>query len=96
MISDLDYEWIKFPVSKKIIAKLKDKKIFELMCFVMKMDWLIMVMYQIKNLEIVWICCWCQVKISLVMCISKILTDSCLIKQKKYIKIFLQMLFRVF
>ena len=38
MIDDLDYEGIKFPVSKKIIAELKDKTIFLLMYFVMKMD----------------------------------------------------------
>ena len=38
MINDLDYEGIKFPVSKKIIAELKDKTIFALMCFVMKID----------------------------------------------------------
>ena len=38
-MNDLDYEGIKFPVSKKtIIAKLKDKTIFALMYFVMKMD----------------------------------------------------------
>ena len=39
-------------------------------------------MYQIKNLKIVWICCSYQVKINHAACISKILTDSCAIKQK--------------
>ena len=38
MINDLDYAGIKLPVSKQIIAKLKEKTIFALMCFVMKMD----------------------------------------------------------
>ena len=38
IINDLDYEGIKFKFQKKIIAKLKDKKIFALMYFVMKMD----------------------------------------------------------
>ena len=36
MINDLDYEGIKFPVSKKIIVELKDKPIFSFMHFVMK------------------------------------------------------------
>ena len=35
---DLDYEGINFPVSKKIITELKDKTIFPLMYFVIKMD----------------------------------------------------------
>ena len=38
MINKLDYEDIKFPVSKKAIVKLKDKTIFSLKCFVMKVD----------------------------------------------------------
>ena len=38
MINGLDYEGIKFSVSKKIIAELKDKTIFVLRCFLMKMD----------------------------------------------------------
>ena len=37
MVNDLNYEGIKFPVCKKDIAKLKDKTIFALMYFVMKM-----------------------------------------------------------
>ena len=36
MINDLDYEGIKFLVSKKIIAELNNKTIFALMYFVMK------------------------------------------------------------
>ena len=38
MINDLDYEGVKFPSPKKIIARLKGKTIFALMCFVMKMN----------------------------------------------------------
>ena len=45
MIYDLNYEGIKFLFPKKIIAKLKDKIMFALMCSVMKMDWLILFMY---------------------------------------------------
>ena len=40
MINDLYYEGIKFPVSKKILARLKRKTIFALMYFVMKMIYL--------------------------------------------------------
>ena len=38
MINKLDYEGIKLPVSGKIIVKFKDKTVFALMCFVMKVD----------------------------------------------------------
>ena len=38
MINDLDYEGIKFPVLKKITAELKEKTIFALIYFMMKMD----------------------------------------------------------
>ena len=38
MVNNLDYVDIKFPVSKKIIVKLKRKIIFVLMYFVMKMN----------------------------------------------------------
>ena len=57
MINDLDYKGIKVAVSKKIITKLKDKITFSLMCSVMKIIWSILLMYQIKNLKIVWISC---------------------------------------
>ena len=86
IINDIDYEGIKFPVLKRITAELKDKTIFALMYFVMKMDWLIHFMYQIKSFIILWICCWHQMNISVIMCISKILTDSCVIKQNIKIK----------
>ena len=51
MINDLDYEGIKFPVSKKIIVKLKRKIIFALIYFAMKMNWLFLFMYEIKDLK---------------------------------------------
>ena len=38
MINDRNYEEIKFPISKKIIAELKDKTKFTLMYPVMKID----------------------------------------------------------
>ena len=38
MVDDLDYEEIKFPVSKKDYCRIERKKIFALMCSVMKMD----------------------------------------------------------
>ena len=53
MINDLDYEGIEFPVSKNIIAELKDRIIFELMYSVMKLILLILFIYQIKSLKIV-------------------------------------------
>ena len=37
LVSSLNYKGIEFLVSRKIIAKLKIKTIFVLMCFVMKM-----------------------------------------------------------
>ena len=40
---------------KKILARLKRKIIFALVCFVMKIIWCIRFMYQIKNLKTVWI-----------------------------------------
>ena len=40
---------------KNTIARLNKKIIFALMCFVMKIIWFILFMYQIKNLKIVWI-----------------------------------------
>ena len=54
MVNDLDYAEVKFPVSKKIIAKLNRKKAFALMYFVMKMVWPNLFIYQMKNLKIAW------------------------------------------
>ena len=57
MINHLDYEEIKFPISKKIIAEFKGKTILALMYSVMKMVWLILFIYEITNLKIVCISC---------------------------------------
>ena len=57
MINGLDYKGIKVAVSKTITTKLKDKITFSLMYSVMKIIWSILLMYQIKNLKIVWISC---------------------------------------
>ena len=46
-----------FLFQRKIIAKLKCKIKFVLMCFVMKIKKFILFIYQIINLMIVWICC---------------------------------------
>ena len=51
MVNDLDYEGIKFPVSKKDYSKIEQKIIFPLMYFVMK------IIYQMKNLKTVWTYC---------------------------------------
>ena len=56
------------------------------MYFVMKMIWLILFIYQMKNFKIAQIFCWYQTKVSHVMSISKILTDLCAIRQKIKIK----------
>ena len=48
---------LNFLFQKKIIAKLKGKIIFALMCSIMKMDLLIRFIYQIKSFIILWICC---------------------------------------
>ena len=56
MVNDLDYEFIKFPVSKR--DKIQDstkKTVFALMYFVMKIIWFIL--FMINNLKTVWIYC---------------------------------------
>ena len=57
IINDHNYEGIKFTVSKRIIAQLNHKIAFTLMYSVMKIISLILLIYQIKNLKIIWICC---------------------------------------
>ena len=78
MINDRDYEGIEFPVSKK---ELNRRKIFVSMYFVTKMVRLVLAMYQIKNLKIVWIYWWQQIKVSLIMSVLKILIDLCEMRQ---------------
>ena len=53
IVNDLDYGGIGFPVSKKFFGKI-EKKIFALMCFVMRITWFILFIYQMNNLKIVW------------------------------------------
>ena len=53
MINDLDYQGIEFPVSKTDFNKIEVDIISALVCFVMKIIWFILFMYQIKNLKIV-------------------------------------------
>ena len=52
MVSGLDYDDIKFPVSKKDYSKIEQKIAFELMYSRLKMVWSIQSMYQIKSLKI--------------------------------------------
>ena len=57
MVDDLDYEGIKFPVSKKDYCKIERQNYVCINTLCMKTDWLILFMYQIKSFIILWICC---------------------------------------
>ena len=48
---------LNFQRKKKILARLKQKASFALMCFVTKIRWLFQFTFQIKNLKTRWICC---------------------------------------
>ena len=52
MVNDLDYNDIKFPVSKKDYGTIERIKASALMCLVIKMIWFIQFMYQMNNLKI--------------------------------------------
>ena len=52
MVNDLDYEGIEFSVSKKYVKNIENKIIFALMCFVMKMNWFILLIYLMKSLNL--------------------------------------------
>ena len=52
MIYDLDYKGIEFLVWKKDVSKIGMKNKICIMFFVIKTNWLIPFMYQIKNLKI--------------------------------------------
>ena len=56
--NDLDYDGIKFPVREKILARLKKRATFALICFVLKISRLFQSTFQIKNLKTGWICCF--------------------------------------
>ena len=47
LISDLDYDGIKFPVQEKFFARLRGKTIFGSMCLVMKTSWFFQFTFQI-------------------------------------------------
>ena len=55
-INNLDYKGIKFPMSKEDFSKIETKNNIELMCFVMKINWLLLSIYHIKSLRIVCTC----------------------------------------
>ena len=61
-----------FLCQKKILARLKGKTIFVLICIVMKTKWFFEFKFQIKNLKTQWICCSSPLKTSHVMYTSKI------------------------
>ena len=49
---------LSFQCKKKILARLRRKTLHALTCLVMKMSWFFQFMFQIKNLETQWICCF--------------------------------------
>ena len=53
MVNDLENADINFLSLKNIIVELKRKIIFVSMCFVLKMVWFILFIYQLKNLSTV-------------------------------------------
>ena len=56
LVNKLDNDGIEFPVREKILARLKRKRTFALMCFVMKTNWFFKIMFHVKNLKTRWIC----------------------------------------
>ena len=73
---------LNFLCEKKILARLKQKATFALMCIVTKTNWLFQFAFQIKNLKTWWICCLYLKKTSHIMCISEILTDLSFTKRR--------------
>ena len=57
MINNLDYEGIKFPVSKKEYCKIEQKNSVCINVFCYEIILFILFIYQINNLETVWIYC---------------------------------------
>ena len=51
-------------------------------CLIMKMGWFFQLMFQIKNLKTLRICCFSLMMLNHIMCTSKILKDLCFRKQK--------------
>ena len=56
LVNDLNYDGLNFLCEKKILATLKQKTTFSLMCIVMKTSWLFQFTFHIKNLKTRWIC----------------------------------------
>ena len=54
MINDLVMKVLIFLCLRKILARLKRKTIFALLCFVMKINWLILFIYKIRTLTNLW------------------------------------------
>ena len=54
MINDLVMKVFIFLCLRKILARLKRKIIFALLCFVMKINWLILFIYKVRTLTILW------------------------------------------
>ena len=57
MVNDLDYESIKFPVSKKKFDKFEKKNNICINVFCYEKIWFILFIYQVKNLKTVSIYC---------------------------------------
>ena len=53
MVNDLDYEGIKFPVSKKDFGNIEKKNNICINVFYMKIRWFILFIFQMKNFKIV-------------------------------------------
>ena len=54
MINDLVMKVFIFLCLRKILARLKRKTIFALLCFVMKINWFILFIYKVRTLTILW------------------------------------------
>ena len=58
MVNDLDYEDIEFPSLGKILARLKRKIVFALMCFVIEIIYFNLFIDRIAYLKFLWIYWW--------------------------------------
>ena len=85
MVSNLDYEGIKFPVSRKDYSRIEQKSNICINVFSYENNLLYLFIYQIKNLKIM-IYYWYQIKISHTMCLLRVLTDLCVIRQNVGLK----------
>ena len=81
LVNNLNYDGVEFLCEKKILARLKKRTVFALMCIVMKTGWFFQYTFQ-KTFET-------SMKLLLVIekkihitCVSKSLTDLCFTKQR--------------